>query len=56
MKINDVPTRTIRATPDATAVEIIDQTALPHAYRTLRLESLEVPRMRSAACRFAAHR
>ena len=41
MKINDVPTRTIRATPDATAVEIIDQTAIPHAYRTLRLESLE---------------
>ncbi len=41
MKINDVPTRTIRAAPDATAVDIIDQTALPHAYRTLRLTSLE---------------
>lgn len=41
MKINNVPTRTIRPAPDARAVDIIDQTALPHAYRTLRLASLE---------------
>lgn len=41
MKINDVPTRTIRPMPDGVAVEIIDQTALPHAFRTVRLSSLD---------------
>lgn len=37
MKINNTPTRTIWPSPDGRSVEIIDQTALPHAYRTLRL-------------------
>ena len=41
MKINDIPTRTIWATSDDHAVDIIDQTALPHEYRTLRLNTLE---------------
>ena len=41
MKIANVPTRTIRPAVTARAVDIIDQTALPHAYRTLRLASLE---------------
>ena len=29
MKVNGIPTRTIRALDDGTAVEIIDQTLLP---------------------------
>jgi methylthioribose-1-phosphate isomerase len=41
MKIDDAPTRSIRTAPDSRAVDIIDQTALPHAYRTLRLSTLE---------------
>lgn len=41
MRINDIPTRTIRPAADARAVDVIDQTALPHAYRTVRLSSLE---------------
>ncbi len=41
MQVNKVPTRTIRPAPDARAVDIIDQTALPHAYRILRLATLE---------------
>ncbi|WP_153111686.1 S-methyl-5-thioribose-1-phosphate isomerase [Propionivibrio limicola] len=41
MKVNNIPTRTIRPAADTRAVDIIDQTALPHAYRTLRLASLE---------------
>ena len=41
MKVNNTPTRTIRPSTDFRAVDIIDQTALPHAYRTLRLASLE---------------
>ena len=41
MKINNIPTRTIRPATDVRAVDIIDQTALPHACRTLRLASLE---------------
>ena len=41
MKVNNVPTRTIRPVPEYCAVDIIDQTALPHAYRTLRLATLE---------------
>ncbi|MCP5228975.1 S-methyl-5-thioribose-1-phosphate isomerase [Accumulibacter sp.] len=40
MKVNGIPTRTIRPLADALAVEIIDQTALPHDYRWLRLASL----------------
>jgi len=41
MKVNNIPTRTIWPASDFRAVDIIDQTALPHAYRTLRLASLE---------------
>ncbi len=41
MKVNNIPTRTIRPVPEYCAVDIIDQTALPHAYRDLRLASLE---------------
>ncbi len=39
MKVNGTPTRTIVPVAGR-SVEIIDQTALPHAYRTLRLTSL----------------
>ena len=41
MKINDIPTRTIRPSPDACSVEIIDQTALPHTLHTLCLNTPE---------------
>ena len=41
MNINNTPTRTLRPCSNYDAVEIIDQTALPHHYRTLRLASLE---------------
>ena len=41
MQVNTVPTRTLRPAPDARAVDIIDQTALPHAYRILRLATLD---------------
>ena len=41
MKVNQLPTRTIRPATDSRAVDIIDQTALPHDYRTLRLTTLE---------------
>ncbi len=41
MKINDIPTRTIRPSRDACSVEIIDQTALPHDLRILRLTTPE---------------
>jgi methylthioribose-1-phosphate isomerase len=40
MKINGTPYRTIWPTADNTAVEIIDQTKLPHIFTTLRLESM----------------
>ena len=40
MKINNTPYRTIWPTSDNTAVEIIDQTRLPHIFTTLRLESM----------------
>ena len=40
MKINGTPYRTIWPTADNTAVEIIDQTKLPHVFTTLRLESM----------------
>jgi methylthioribose-1-phosphate isomerase len=39
MKINDIPFRTIWPTDDG-AVEIIDQTRLPHEFVTLRLENM----------------
>ena len=41
MKVNQLPTRTIRPATDTRAVDIIDQAALPHDYRTLRLTTLE---------------
>jgi methylthioribose-1-phosphate isomerase len=40
MKINGTPTRTIWLAEDGWAVEIIDQTRLPHELVTTRLESL----------------
>jgi len=41
MKVHGKPTRTIWLAEDGWAVEIIDQTQLPHAFVTRRLESLE---------------
>ncbi|MEQ1915471.1 MAG: S-methyl-5-thioribose-1-phosphate isomerase [Gallionella sp.] len=40
MKVNGQPQRTIWPTADNTAVEIIDQTKLPHEFVTVRLESM----------------
>ena len=40
MKPDNIPVPTIRPTPDA-AVEILDQTALPHACRIVRLTRME---------------
>ena len=40
MKINGTPYRTIWPTADNAAVEIIDQTKLPHIFTTLRLENM----------------
>lgn len=39
MQIDGVPYRTIWLAEDGRTVEVIDQTALPHAFRTLRLAS-----------------
>lgn len=39
MKVHGVSTRSIWPTADGQAVEIIDQTLLPHRYRVVRLES-----------------
>ncbi len=39
MKIDGVPYRTIWLADDGAGVEVIDQTALPHAFRVLRLET-----------------
>jgi len=41
MKVNGTPTRSIWRVEAQPTVEIIDQTALPHAYRILRLTTLE---------------
>ena len=41
MKVNSTPTRTIWPVAEVRAVEIIDQTALPHDYRTIRLSTLD---------------
>jgi methylthioribose-1-phosphate isomerase len=41
MKVNGQPCRTIRPAADGRAVEIIDQTKLPHALVTVRLENLQ---------------
>jgi methylthioribose-1-phosphate isomerase len=40
MKINGTPYRTIWPTADNMAVEIIDQTRLPHIFTTLRLDTM----------------
>ena len=40
MKVNGKPYRTIWPAADTTAVEIIDQTKLPHVFETVRLESM----------------
>ncbi len=40
MKINGTPYRTIWPTSDNAAVEIIDQTRLPHVFATLRLDTM----------------
>jgi methylthioribose-1-phosphate isomerase len=40
MKINGTPFRTIWPTADNAAVEIIDQTRLPHIFTTLRLDTM----------------
>jgi len=44
MKIDGVPFRTIWRTADGRAVEVIDQTALPHAFRTKVLADAEQAR------------
>ena len=41
MKVQGQPTRTIRLAEDGWAIEIIDQTRLPHDFVTCRLETLE---------------
>ena len=41
MKINGISTRSISPVREVPAVDIIDQTVLPHAFRILRLASLE---------------
>jgi len=41
VKVNGVPYRTIWLADDGWAVEIIDQTRLPHAFVTARLETME---------------
>ncbi len=41
MKVNNTPTRTLRPAADIRALDIIDQTALPHDYRSLRLSTLD---------------
>jgi methylthioribose-1-phosphate isomerase len=41
MKINGRPYRTIWEAADGSAVEVIDQTKLPHAFETVRLDSID---------------
>lgn len=41
MRVGGVPYSTIWPNEDGRSVSIIDQTALPHAFRTLKLETLE---------------
>jgi methylthioribose-1-phosphate isomerase len=41
MKINGKPYRTIWPTPDGFAVEVIDQTKLPHRFETLRISTMD---------------
>lgn len=41
MKIDGIPTRTLRARPDQRAIDIIDQTRLPHALHWVRVATLD---------------
>src|SRR6266581_7138288 len=41
MKINGKPYRTIWPTADGSAVEVIDQTRLPHRFESVRLSTVE---------------
>jgi len=41
MKVNNISTRSLCPAADARAVDIIDQAALPHDYRILRLSTLD---------------
>jgi len=41
MNINGIPTRTLRAHPEAGAIDIIDQTRLPHELHWLRVATLD---------------
>ena len=41
MNVNQIPTRPLRPAPGVRAVDIIDQAALPHDYRTIRLSTLD---------------
>jgi len=41
MKVHGKPQRTIWPAPDGASVEIIDQTRLPHEFRTVRLRTLD---------------
>src|SRR5579863_5332892 len=41
MKINGKPYRTIWPLPDGSAIEVIDQTKLPHRFETRRLQNVE---------------
>ena len=41
MNIDGIPTRTLRASPQHRAIDIIDQTRLPHALHWLRVATLE---------------
>ena len=41
MKVHGIPYRSIQPTTDGTAIEIIDQTRLPHEFILVRLDNLE---------------
>lgn len=41
MNIDGIPTRTLRAHPEQRAIDVIDQTRLPHALHWVRLRTLE---------------
>ena len=41
MNVSGRPTRTLWPSADGTAIEIIDQTRLPHAFVTARLATLD---------------
>src|SRR5881396_3602886 len=41
MRVDGVPYRTIRVAEDGFTVEIVDQTQLPHAFRVVKLATLD---------------